>query len=127
MRKEEIKGKVMMTLTQGKKNTRCDIHSLSLTQSSLSDDEESDKDSDDDDDDDEDDEAALQAELERIREERALAKARKEQEEREFQEKLAQEQALRSNPLLNLDSSSTGKVRKHSLILSFFIYIRSLY
>lgn len=113
-----------MTLTQGKKTPDV-IHSLPLTHSSLSDDEESDKDSDDDDDD-EDDEAALQAELERIREERALAKARKEQEEREFQEKLAQEQALRSNPLLNLDSSSTGKVRILSY-LSFFIYIHSLY
>ena len=68
-------------------------------------------DDDDDDDDDEDEEALLQAELERIREERALAQARKEQEEREFQEKIAQEQALRSNPLLNMDDKS-GRMKR---------------
>lgn len=72
----------------------------------------SDEDDDDEDDDEEDDEAALQAELERIREERALAQARKEQEEKAFQERLAQEQALRSNPLLSLDSTATGKMKR---------------
>jgi hypothetical protein len=69
----------------------------------------------DDDNDNEDDEAELQAELERIREERALAAARKEQEEKQFEEKYAQEQALRSNPLLNLEK---GSAQVHHLFVS---------
>lgn len=67
---------------------------------------DSDEDSDDDSDDEDDDEKELQAELERIRQERAAAQAKKLQEEKELENKLRSDSALKSNPLLNTDDSS---------------------
>lgn len=66
----------------------------------------SDEESDEDDDDDEDDELELQRELEKIKAERALAQAKKEEEERAIEEALTKESALRGNPLLNLGGNS---------------------
>lgn len=63
---------------------------------------------DDNDDDDEDDELALQRELEKIKAERAIAQAKKEEEEKAIEEALNKESALRGNPLLNLDTSGTS-------------------
>jgi hypothetical protein len=57
--------------------------------------------------------------LERIREERALAQARKEAEERELEKRLREEQAFKSNPLLNLDDKS-GKVSKLVVFCLFY-------
>lgn len=68
-------------------------------------DEDSDSDEDDSDDDD-DDEKELQAELERIRAERAAAQAKKLQEEKDIEEKLKRDSALKSNPLLTNEDSS---------------------
>jgi protein CWC15 len=73
--------------------------------------ESSDESDDDDDDDDEDDELELQRELERIKAERAAAQARKEQEEKELEERLNRENALRGNPLVDLEGTvGTSKV-----------------
>mmetsp|Transcript_6238 Transcript_6238/g.6517 ORF Transcript_6238/g.6517 Transcript_6238/m.6517 type:complete len:236 (+) Transcript_6238:50-757(+) len=69
-------------------------------------DSSSDEESDEDDDDDEDDELELQRELEKIKAERALAQAKKEEEERAIEEALTKESALRGNPLLNLGGNS---------------------
>lgn len=66
----------------------------------------SDEDDDDDSDDEDDDEKELQAELERIRQERAAAQAKKLQEEKELENKLRSDSAMKSNPLLNTDDSS---------------------
>lgn len=68
-------------------------------------DEDSDSDEDDSDDED-DDEKELQAELERIRAERAAAQAKKLQEEKDIEEKLKRDSALKSNPLLTSEDSS---------------------
>jgi len=76
--------------------------------------EDDDDDSDDDDDDDEDDELALHAELERIKAERAAAAAKKEQEERELRENQTREGAMKSNPLVDLSSSSGGSKIKRA-------------
>eukprot|EP00577_Skeletonema_sp_RCC1716_P017380 CAMPEP_0113379030 /NCGR_PEP_ID=MMETSP0013_2-20120614/4012_1 /TAXON_ID=2843 ORGANISM="Skeletonema costatum, Strain 1716" /NCGR_SAMPLE_ID=MMETSP0013_2 /ASSEMBLY_ACC=CAM_ASM_000158 /LENGTH=280 /DNA_ID=CAMNT_0000261285 /DNA_START=65 /DNA_END=907 /DNA_ORIENTATION=- /assembly_acc=CAM_ASM_000158 len=78
-----------------------------------SDDEESD---DDDDSDDEDEEAALQAELAKIRQERAAAKAKEEAEAAAVEQAQMEEAALTGNPLLNSSAgatgSSTGRVKR---------------
>ena len=69
--------------------------------------------SDEEDDDEDDDELELQRELDRIKAERAVTQAKKEQEENEIKEKLQRESALKGNPLVQLDSTMTGtsKVR----------------
>ena len=74
-------------------------------------DEDSDSDEDDSDDDD-DDEKELQAELERIRAERAAAQAKKLQEEKDIEEKLKRDSALKSNPLLTNEDSSAKLKRR---------------
>jgi protein CWC15 len=78
---------------------------------------ESDKDSDsdeddDDDDDDDDEERELQAELERIRAERAVAQAKKIQDEKLIEEKMKRDSALKSNPLLSMEDSSAKLKRR---------------
>jgi len=78
-----------------------------------SDDEDSD---DDDDSDDEDEEAALQAELAKIRQERAAAKAKEEAEAAAVEQAQMEEAALTGNPLLNSSASgatsSSGRVKR---------------
>lgn len=59
-----------------------------------------------DDDDEDDDEQELQAELERIREERAVAQAKKVQEEQEANERLHKESSMKGNPLMNNSDES---------------------
>lgn len=68
----------------------------------------------DEDDAEDDDEAELQAELERIRQERALAQAKKEKEEQLLADKLRADQALRSNPLFEVSESfdSSSKMKR---------------
>ena len=51
-------------------------------------------------------------ELERIKAERAAAQAKKLEEERQAEEALATESALRGNPLMNLDGGSATIKRK---------------
>ena len=67
---------------------------------------------DDDDDDDDDDELELQRELERIKEERAAAQARKEQEELAMLELSKKDSALKGNPLLDLEGSGSAKMKR---------------
>ena len=78
-----------------------------------SDDDEEDSDEDDDSDD-EDEEAALQAELAKIRQERAAAKAKEEAEAAAVEQAQMEEAALTGNPLLNstTSSSSSGRVKR---------------
>jgi hypothetical protein len=47
--------------------------------------------------------------LDKIKAERALAQAKKEEEERYLEEALNKESALRGNPLLNLSSGSSNE------------------
>ena len=77
---------------------------------------------DDDDDDDEDDEDELQAELERIREEKAAAAAKKVQEEKELEEKLRRDSALRSNPLVHAEDATAKVCNVISLTFHRFCY-----
>jgi protein CWC15 len=64
---------------------------------------------DDDEEEEEDDEAELQRELEKIKAERAVALAKKEEEERFLEEALNKESALRGNPLLNLSQGTNNE------------------
>lgn len=64
------------------------------------------------DEDDDDDELELQRELERIKAERAAAQEKREAEERLAEEVAQREGALKGNPLLNLDGSSSEKVKR---------------
>uniref|UniRef100_A0A0K0ESZ8 Pre-mRNA-splicing factor Cwf15/Cwc15 n=1 Tax=Strongyloides stercoralis TaxID=6248 RepID=A0A0K0ESZ8_STRER len=66
----------------------------------------SESDNDSDDSDSEDDNEALLAELARIKKERAEAKSREEAEKASEEERIRNENLLKGNPLLNLDSSS---------------------
>lgn len=67
---------------------------------------------DEEDDDDDDDELELQRELERIKEERATAQAKKEQEELAMAELFKKESALKGNPLLNLEGGGSTKMKR---------------
>lgn len=72
-------------------------------------------DSDDDDkdsDDEDDEERELQRELERIREERAIAQAKRLQDEKDLEEKLRKDSSVKSNPLMMQDSSSAKMKRR---------------
>lgn len=88
--------------------------------------EDSDKDdsSDSDEDDEDDDEKELQAELERIRAERAAAQARKLQEEKDIEDKLRRDSALKSNPLLTTEDSS-AKVIDFSRCTAYYYAVVS--
>ncbi len=77
--------------------------------------------SDESEDDDDDEEAELQAELERIREERAAAQAKKAQEEKEMSEKVKRENALKSNPLVDFGDDS-AKVSNYCINTSCFAF-----
>ena len=54
---------------------------------------------------DEDEEAELMKELERIKEEKAAAQAKKEREQRELADQINRESALKSNPLVSVGLS----------------------
>ena len=75
-----------------------------------------DSDLDDDDSDDEDEEAALQAELAKIRQERAAAKAKEEAEAAAVEQAQMEEAALTGNPLLSSGaasaSASSGRLKR---------------
>lgn len=73
-----------------------------------------DESSEEEDDDDDDDEEELQAELERIREERAIAQAKKEEEERMLAEQISKDSALKGNPLLNINNQNdlSAKIKR---------------
>ena len=73
--------------------------------------DDSDESDDDDDSDDEDEEAALQAELAKIRQERAAAKAKEEAEAAAAEQAQMEEAALTGNPLLN-STTSSGRVKR---------------
>ena len=76
-------------------------------------DNSSDDDDSDSDDDSDDEEAALQAELAKIRQERAAAKAKEESEAAAVEQAQMEEAALTGNPLLNSSASSTsGRVKR---------------
>lgn len=77
-----------------------------------SDDELQESDEEEEDDDEDDDELELQRELERIKEERAIAQAKKEQEERAIQELGQRESALKGNPLVTMDDDSSSKIKR---------------
>jgi len=62
-------------------------------------------------DDEEDDDELLQAELERIKEERAISNAKKEQEKKEMDEKFRKEAALSSNPLI-MNPEGDAKIKR---------------
>lgn len=64
------------------------------------------------DDDEEDDELELQAELERIKAERLNAQLKKEAEERELEEQANRNSSMKGNPLINLGSESSSKVKR---------------
>ncbi len=83
--------------------------------------------SDESDDDEDDDEQELQAELDRIREERAAAQAKKLQEEQEMNERLHRDTALKSNPLLNSLSDESAKVCSLTDQLRIFHRFLTLY
>ena len=68
--------------------------------------------SDEDDDSDEDDEMELQMELERIKAERAVAQAKKDQEEKDLQTKKNTENAMKGNPLVNMSDNDSSKVKR---------------
>ena len=67
---------------------------------------------DEDEDDEDDDELELQRELERIKEERAAAQARKEQEESAMLELGKKDSALKGNPLLDLEGAGSAKMKR---------------
>ena len=77
----------------------------------------------DEDDDDDDDEKDLLAELERIKNERMLAQAKKEQEQAVLLEKSKKESAIKGNPLINIDNSDSAKVY---IFYCFLCWISSL-
>lgn len=88
------------------------VNNLESDESDLdaSDDDDSDLD---DDSDDEDEEAALQAELAKIRQERAAAKAKEEAEAAAMEQAQMEEAALTGNPLLNSGGeSSSGRLKR---------------
>ncbi len=88
------------------------VNNLESDESDLdaSDDDDSDLD---DDSDDEDEEAALQAELAKIRQERAAAKAKEEAEAAAMEQAEMEEAALTGNPLLNSGGeSSSGRLKR---------------
>lgn len=70
--------------------------------------DEEDDDDDDDDEDDEDDTEALMAELNRIKQERAVEAARQEAERKAREEKIRVENILKGNPLLNTNKPGTS-------------------
>lgn len=67
--------------------------------------------SDDDNDSDSDDELALLAELNKIKKERALDDAKKEQEKKQEDERIRMENILSGNPLLNYSNGSRGEMK----------------
>mmetsp|Transcript_7083 Transcript_7083/g.10317 ORF Transcript_7083/g.10317 Transcript_7083/m.10317 type:complete len:278 (+) Transcript_7083:68-901(+) len=89
------------------------ITNLQSDESDLDASDDDDSSDDDDDSDDEDEEAALQAELAKIRQERAAAKAKEEAEAAAVEQAQMEEAALTGNPLLNSTStSSSGRVKR---------------
>ncbi|KAL5275605.1 CWC15 family protein [Megaselia abdita] len=68
-------------------------------------------DSSDDDSDSDDDTAALLAELNKIKKERAVDEAKKEQEKKQEDERIRMENILSGNPLLNYSSGSRGEMK----------------
>lgn len=68
-------------------------------------------DSSDDDSDSDDDTAALLAELNKIKKERAVDEAKKEQEKKQEDERIRMENILSGNPLLNYSNGSRGEMK----------------
>lgn len=75
--------------------------------------------SDEESDDEDDDEAELQAELERIKEERELARLRKLEEEKEMELMAKRESALQGNPLAQIEENSAKVFYCEQLFCSF--------
>lgn len=81
----------------------------------------------DEEDDDEDDEQELMRELEKIKAERAAAKARQEAEAQRAAQEGDQEAALKGNPLLNLSGAGAGAGGSEKVCSSLWQFIMTLF
>lgn len=116
------------SLTQSNKKPRIEYQRTAINLSQLDADEKLDDDDDDDDgggggnnngdvnsdsdEDSEDDTQALLAELNRIKRERAAEEAKREEEQRNYENKIRMENILSGNPLLNAGKSTNFKVKR---------------